>query len=120
MVMENKTFFEYVQSRVVENFNPAVTDKISIFVGNVFEDLYGVVASAIMTSNSNLYIISNERSFNGVQHFRKNYSPEGATILAISGSTILIRNIRMADNIASKGGCIQIISSELDVFESVF
>ena len=52
-------------------------------------------------------------------HFKDNVSREGSTVFLVN-SVVLFRNITSIGNTAVRGGCIQLVTSEFDAYNSVF
>ena len=83
---------------------------------NTFNHLTGTFVSAIAIFTSDIVFLSRKDDF---VHFSYNFSPQGTTIYA-DDSTVLLRDITMENNYGYKGGCINIVNSELDIERSLF
>ena len=111
---EGRTFGEYLDSQL--DRRPKRLDVASIFVDNVFEYLMGAQASAVtIDSTFSIFIAQDKELIN----FKNNIASVGSTVYGNS-ATILMRGIKMNNNIGSKGGCIWILSSEFDANNSYF
>ena len=89
----------------------------SYIVDCIFKDNSGTVSSAVSVYESRVNFLSIEGG--SARQFDGNVASEGATIYSVR-STLLFRNITFYRNTGVRGGCVQIVTSELDAYQSTF
>ena len=114
IVAEGMTFGDYLDSKL--DRRPLRLDVASVFIDNVFENLMGSSASAITVDSTFTIFIAQDKE---LVNFKNNIATVGSTVFSNS-ATILMRGIKMENNLGFKGGCIWILSSEFDANKSSF
>ena len=114
IVAEGMTFGDYLDSKL--DRRPLRLDVASVFIDNVFENLMGSSASAITVDSTFAIFIAQDKE---LINFKNNIATVGSTVYSNS-ATILMRGIKMENNLGFKGGCIWILSSEFDANKSSF
>lgn len=113
IVSEGVTLQAYIFSKAERQ--PKNLNTASILFNNIFESLEGSQASAVAIESTFTIFANNEAS--DIVNFKNNIATQGSTVYGNSAN-ILLRNIKMDNNMGQKGGCLWIITTELDVSNS--